>query len=286
MSDYDAEYNSNLETALNNSLNIDTYIDQALANSLMDININQIHNDSFSVDVLPGIFYETDTNTLFHKYYGDGILLPSKMAAVITDLDIPDIIILRFVICERERYCFIADYVDDNYAYIPGLITGDDFMPGQMIDFEIINRTITWHPATKVVLKFDCDMHGIDLRELLEPWIGKVYRCLMAGNILVLESGDKQYNVTVCNVYNCNGECDFAIAYNTDLEIEFILPDNTPQHPNICADGIKQNTSEPRKIIPDIIDTSPTPDINTGITNKLSVAELRAQRLAYFNKKS
>jgi hypothetical protein len=276
MSESEEEYDSDLETAINGSLDslnidnrlnidIDNSIEQAIANSLMDVNFNQIHNDSFTVDVLPGIFYEG--SELFHKYYGDGILLPSTMTAVIADLDISDIIVLRFVIGECECYGYISNYVDGNYAYVPGTVLGDDFMPGQMVDFEIVNRRLDFKPATKVVLKFDCDMTGIDFRVLLEPWIGKVYRCMIPGNNIYIEDGGKQYSIEICKVYNCDGECDLAVAYNTDLEIELILPP-IPE-PDVIA-------SEPKMI--------DTPD-ECFVPVKLSIDELRAQRLAYFNKK-
>lgn len=246
--------------------------EQALANSLMDMNMNQIHNDSFTVDVLPGIFLE---HGKINKVYGDGIILPSRLAAVIAELEISDIIVLRFVIGDyelttRECYGYIADYVDGDYAYVPGNILGDSFMPGQMVDFEIVNRRMTvdgncLKPATKVVLKFDCDMTGIDFRELLEPWIGNVYRCLVAGNILAIEDGlGVVYNAEICNVYNDDGECDIGIAYNTDLEIELVLP------------AVKKEPVDVKVSASDEVEEEP---------ERLSIAELRAQRLAYFDRK-
>ncbi len=263
--DSEDEYTSNLTTAVNNSLDIDTYISQAIANSLADININQIHNDSFTVDVLPGIFYEGDNK--FHKYFGDGVLLPSRLAPVLADLDISGIIILRFVIGDCECYGYIADYVDGNYAYVPGTMLGDDFMPGQMVDFNIVNRTECWKPATKVILKFatDSNMTGIDFRELLEPWLGKAHRCLIPGNIIYIEGNGTQYTAEVCKVYNSDGECDYAIAYNTDLEIELVLP----PAPEDVAKVITTTPHDPEGDVEEV---------------KLSIEELRAQRLAYFNK--
>jgi hypothetical protein len=271
MASSEAEYSSDLETDINNNLDIDidNSIEQAIANSLMDVNYNQIHNDSFTVDVLPSVFY--DGSERIHKYYGDCILLPSRLAPVITDLDISDIIILRFAIGECECYGYISDYVEGDYAYVPGTVLGDDFMPGQLVDFEIVNRTVCWQPATKVVLKFACDMSGTDFRELLEPWIGKVYRCLIPGNNIYIEADGNKYIIEVCKVYTCDGECDFAIAYNTDLEIELILPPIA--EPN-AADIIADNK------IPD----EPIKEVEPEQV-KLSIAELRAQRLAYFNKK-
>ena len=270
MDDIDNQMNQ----AIANSLySIDTTIDNslelAISNSLQEINMNQIHNDTFTVDVLPGIFYEKPCE-LFHKVYGDGIMLPSRMAALITDLEISDIIVMRFVIGECEYYGYIADYVDSDYAYVPGNIVGEEFMPGQMVDFEIVNRRIADYikPATKVVLKFDSDMTGIDFCKLLEPWIGNVYRCLMTGNILTIEDVNGViHNIEVSKVYNVDGECDFAIAYNTDLEIDIILPEG---HEQVSAANITHDSKD--------IDIIEEPV-------KLSVAELRAQRLAYFDKK-
>lgn len=277
MSASEDEYITDLETVDNSRVNnldidIDNSIEQAIANSLMDVNFNQIHNDSFTVDVLPSIFYEGSES--IHKYYGDGIILPSRLAPVITDLDISDIIVLRFVIGECECYGYISNYVDDNYAYVPGNILGDDFMPGQMVDFNIVNRQMIgndcWKPATKVVLKFDCDITGIDFRELLEPWIGKVYRCLISGNNIYIDYNGKQYIIEVCKVYTCEGECDFAIAYNTDLEIELILPPVAEPDADKMTDS-KLSVESVKEVEPSEV--------------KLSIAELRALRLAYFNKK-
>ena len=287
----ESEFEHNLD-AIDNQMNqaianslysIDTTIDNslelAISNSLMEINMNQIHNDSFTVDVLPGIFYEKSYE-LFHKVYGDGIILPSRMAALITDLEISDIIVLRFVIGESECYGYIADYVDGDYAYVPGNIIGDDFMPGQTVDFDIVNRRMIgndcWKPATKVVLKFDCDVNGIDFCELLEPWIGKVYRCLIPGNILIIDDGNRVFNIEVSKVYNADGECDFAIAYNTDLEIELILPPVSEQ------DG----SGFPEQVVK-WHDDKLTNEVDAVLEEpvKLSVSELRAQRLAYFTKK-
>lgn len=288
----ESEFEHNLD-AIDNQMNqaianslysIDTTIDNslelAISNSLMEINMNQIHNDSFTVDVLPGIFYEAPCE-LFHKVYGDGIILPSRMAALITDLEISDIIVLRFVIGECEHYCYIADYIDGDYAYVPGNIIGDDFMPGQTVDFDIVNRRMIGNdclqPATKVVLKFDCDVNGIDFRELLEPWIGKVYRCLIPGNVIYIEDvNGVTYNIEVSKVYNADGECDFAIAYNTDLEIELILPSVSEQ----VGSGVPEQDMKGHddKLTNEVKDVLEEPV-------KLSVAELRAQRLAYFAKK-
>ena len=274
MSASEDEYSSDLETVNNIHVNnldidIDNSIEQAIANSLADINFNQIHNDSFTVDVLPSVFYEGSEQ--IHKYYGDGVLLPSRLAPVIADLDISDIIVLRFVIGECECYGYISNYVDGDYAYVPGTVLGDDFMPGQMVDFNIVNRQLIGNdccqPATKVVLKFACDVTGIDFRELLEPWIGKVYRCLIPGNIIYIEDGGKQYEIEVCKVYTSEGECDFAIAYNTDLEIELILP---PVAEPDVAKVIDKPLEEEAEVVEEV---------------KLSIAELRAQRLAYFDKK-
>lgn len=263
-----------IRNSINDSLNAggmasnDNSYAQALANSLMDINMNQIHNDSFTVDVLPGIFLE---HGKIHKEFGDGIILPSRLAAVIAELEISDIIVLRFVIGECECYGYIADYVDGDYAYVPGNMLGDNFMPGQMVDFEIINRRMTGDnclkPATKVVLKFDSDMTGIDFRELLEPWIGNVYRCLVTGDILIIEAEcGVTYNVEICKVYNDAGECDIGIAYNIDLEIVFVLPD------------VKKENGKDIGIVTASDEVEEEPE-------RLSIAELRAQRLAYFNKK-
>lgn len=265
-----------IRNSINDSLNTsgmdsnDNSYEQALANSLLDINMNQIHNDSFTVDVLPGIFLE---HGKIHKVYGDGIILPSRLAAVIAELEISDIIVLRFVIGECECYGYIADYVDGDYAYVPGNILGDSFMPGQMVDFEIINRRMTGNdclkPATKVVLKFDSDMTGIDFRELLEPWIGNIYRCLITGNILVIETDcGVIYNAEICKVYNDEGECAIGIAYNTDLEIELILPVVKKENGKANNFGVVTESAE--------VDKEP---------ERLSIAELRAQRLAYFDKK-
>lgn len=290
MAAYADEYSSDLETAINISMNsldidIDNSIEQAIANSLLDVNINQIHNDTFTVDVLPNVFYEGSVK--HHKYYGDGILLPLRMATVIADLNISDIIVLRFVIGECEYYGYISDYVDGNYAYVPGNILNDGFMPGQMVDFEIINRQACWHPATKVDLKIDSvrgtgvmpnsqpsvdmvlefsvdSVNGINFCELLEPWIGNIYRCLIPGNIIYIEDSGKKYTIEVCNVYNRDGVCDFAIAYNTDLEIEIILP-----AVNEMSDSCVINKK----------------DDEANECAKLSIAELRAHRLAYFNAK-
>lgn len=275
----DLEIGNDLDMAIINSmndiLNIDTVInddslEQAIANSLVDINMNQIHNDSFTVDVLPGIFLETVVG--YNGVYGDGILLPSRLASIIADLEISDIIVVRFVIGDQECYCYIADYIDGDYAYVPGNMLGDSFMSGQMIDFEIVNRRMVGDdclkPATKVILKFDCDMNGINFRELLEPWIGKVYRCLVAGNMLVIEDvAGVIYNIEICNVYNNDGECSIGIAYNTDLEIELVLP--VIEKEKGPVEGIVTERGE--------LEEEPEP--------KLSIAELRAQRLAYFNRK-
>jgi hypothetical protein len=293
--EYDSNMNdidSQMNQAIANSLyNIDTTIDNslelAISNSLKEINMNQIYNDSFTVDVLPGIFYEKSCEQ-FHKVYGDGIILPSRLAAVITDLEISDIIVMRFVIGECEYYGYIADYIDGDYAYVPGNILGADFMPGQMVDFEIVNRRMNGNdclkPATKVILKFDCDMTGINFRELLEPWIGNVYRCLVTGNILVIEAGFIKYNVEVCKVYNIEGECDFAIAYNTDLAIELILPPVTEQVVNGYPEQAVQVEQAEQAVQDDInVESDTKPIVSESV--KLSIAELRAQRLAYFNKK-
>lgn len=274
MSSGDNDLDIAIRHSMSDVLNIDTEIndnsyEQALTNSIMDMNMNQIHNDSFTVDVLPGIFLE---HGKFNKVFGDGILLPSRLAAVIAELEISDIIVLRFVIGECECYCYIADYVDGDYAYVPGNILGDEFMPGQMVDFEIVNRRMTGDaclkPATKVVLKFDCDMTGIDFRELLEPWIGNVYRCLVTGNILVIEDGGIVYNVEICNVYNIDGECSIGIAYNTDLEIKLVLPVVEKGIAHMCL---------PVAMVTESVKVEEEPE-------RLSVAELRAQRLAYFAK--
>ena len=288
-SESEFEYNldaidNQMNQAIANSLySIDTTIDNslelAISNSLMEINMNQIHNDSFTVDVLPGIFYEAPCE-LFHKVYGDGIILPLRMAALITDLEISDIIVLRFVIGERECYSYIADYVDGDYAYVPGSLVGDDFMPGQTVDFDIVNRRMIgndcWKPATKIVLKFDCDVNGIDFRELLEPWIGKVYRCLIPGNILIIDDGNRVFNIEVSKVYNADGECDFAIAYNTDLEIELILP---PVSEQVVKGHPEQDVKGHDDKLTNEVEDAPEEPV------KLSVSELRAQRLAYFAKK-
>ena len=292
-SESEFEYNldaidSQMNQAIANSLyTIDTTIDNslelAISNSLMEINMNQIHNDSFTVDVLPGIFYEKPCE-LFHKVYGDGIILPSRMAALIADLEISDIVIVRFVIGEWECYGYIADYVDGDYAYVPGTILGDDFMPGQMVDFDIVNRRLVWQPATKVVLKFDCNVTGINFRELLEPWIGKVYRCLIPGNILIIDDGNRVFNIEVSKVYNRDGECDFAIAYNTDLEIELILPPVPEQDGSGVPEQVGSGVPEQDVHVMSNV-ALPYEDEPIKESVKLSVSELRAQRLAYFSKK-
>jgi hypothetical protein len=292
-SESEFEYNldaidSQMNQAIANSLyTIDTTIDNslelAISNSLMEINMNQIHNDSFTVDVLPGIFYEKPCE-LFHNMYGDGIILPSRMTSVIADLEISDIVIVRFVIGEWECYGYIADYVDGDYAYVPGTILGDDFMPGQMVDFDIVNRRLVWQPATKVVLKFDCNVTGINFRELLEPWIGKVYRCLIPGNILIIDDGNRVFNIEVSKVYNRDGECDFAIAYNTDLEIELILPPVPEQDGSGVPEQVGSGVPEQDVHVMSNV-ALPYEDEPIKESVKLSVSELRAQRLAYFSKK-
>ncbi len=287
LNDVDSQINQAIANSLDDiDITIDDSLELAISNSLMEINMNQIHNDSFTVDVLPGIFYEKPCE-LFHNMYGDGIILPSRMTSVIADLEISDIIIVRFVIGECECYGYIADYVDGDYAYVPGSLVGDDFMPGQMVDFEIVNRQMIgndcWQPATKVVLKFDCDVTGINFRELLEPWIGKVYRCLIPGNIIYIEDvNGVTYNIEVSNVYNRDGECDFAIAYNTDLEIELILPPFPEQVGTGFPEQVVKGHAD--KLINEVDDALEANDIVEEPV-KLSVSELRAQRLAYFAKK-
>jgi hypothetical protein len=230
---------------------MDIDFDTVIENSLADVNIHQVRDNKFSVDILPGIFYEGND-----VVKGDCILLPLHLALVINDLNLVGYVQLKFNVGSSERYGFVADYVDGDYGYISGDLLGDDFMPGQSIEFEIVNDTIK--PATKVLLKFDNgDIN--DFKSLLEPWIGKVYLFLKKDQILKIVDKEVSYNVLVCNLWNDDGECEIAIAYNTDLEIELDLPAIEPVEEVIETDELE----EPR----------------------LTLKELREKRLAYFNTK-
>jgi hypothetical protein len=231
---------------------MDIDLDTVITNSMDDVNMHQIRNNKFSVDVLPGIFFEGNYN-----FKGDGILLPLNLVACINDLNIIGYVQLKFNVGDREYYCFVADYVDGDYGYVPGELLGDDFMPGQCLEFEIVNDTIK--PATKVVLKFD-DGNITDFKSVLEPWIGKVYLFLRKGQILRIGESGKEYNVVVCTLWNDDGECDMGVAYNTDLEIELDLPEIT-------------NAELEEPDIPELEEP------------RLTVQELREKRLAYFNNK-
>ena len=236
---------------------------------------------------VPGCFAE-DAFAKFHPTYGNGILLPAVCAErIIEETSTELLAVFEATVNGTTHYMTLAGYGRDEYTYIPGSLLGDDFNPGELMTLEIVKNV--GHAGT---LYLDCDWFD-NAKEILERWLGDVYRVVYPGMVIKTDDG---YSYPVKKVINTRGvEIPIGLAIDTDMEIIFGCTETgvigIPNDPDPYDDLLENDPIEEQTDIDDLSsiedDIEPLPireEDPSAEERKPTLAELRAMRLAYFNR--
>ena len=231
------------------------------------------------IPCLPGIFAE-ERIAKFDPYRGNGVIIPNACAEnIIKETDTELLVVFSMAIYGEMHYMTLAGYCQDEYAYIPGSLLGDDFNPGELITLDIVKNV--GHTGT---LYLDCEWFD-NAKEILERCLGDIYRVVYPGMVIKTDDG---HEYRVKKISNSRGvDIPVGLAIDTDMEIIFNEPD---VHATSDVDTVSEMEDESpydtescssNDDLPEPVDHTDPP---IEEERKPTLAELRAMRLAYFDK--